>query len=344
MERMSSVAARGLSIAAMGRVLRPWRPRGRLSESASIAAISFICYVFAQFLHGAVSTAFWVVGVGACGWAWLLARALFDPAEQEAGWARIVALVVAATGAFSVLTPAGGRIAVVADNMYALSGSGALLLTFVEPFHGYRRDLPSGEKRFRLIFIVVYGALVAVSVLGLRTVGEGPDEVLRDRLVKGACAMVGLAATLAAVWFRRTRPLARRALPPARRMATANDMRLAERLGRLLSEEAVDRRPDLKIGDVAARLGEPEHRVSQAISAALGFANFNRWINHHRILRAKRLLADPAERRSILQIAFDCGFGSLGPFNRAFRDEVGTTPRAYRSDLRANHGEDAPQD
>ncbi len=61
----------------------------------------------------------------------------------------------------------------------------------------------------------------------------------------------------------------------------------------------------------------------------LGFENFNRMINHHRIEQAKRLLIDP-DRRSILEIAFDCGFGSVGPFNRAFKAETGTTPRAYR--------------
>ncbi len=98
----------------------------------------------------------------------------------------------------------------------------------------------------------------------------------------------------------------------------------------LLQADAIDSEPDLRIGDVAARLGEPEYRVSQCISAALGFANFNRLINHHRVERAKARLADPTETGSILEIAFDCGFGSIGPFNRAFKDQVGSTPRAFR--------------
>lgn len=332
---MSSAATLGASAP------QTWRPRGRLQVYAVIAAASFVCYVLARFLQGHAAMVFSAIGVGACGWAWLVTRALFDSSEREAGWARIVALIVAGTGAFSVLAPEGGMISRVADNVYALSGSAALLLTFVEPFHGYRRDLPRPEKRFRLIFVGVYALLVAVSVLGLRAVGEGADEVLRDRLVKSACAGIGLAATLAAVWFRHRHPLATQAAAPPRRAATEDDLRLAARLERLLRDEDIDSRPDLKIGDIAARLGEPEYRVSQCISAALGFANFNRWINHHRIARAKRLLAQPDERRSILQIAFACGFASLGPFNRAFRDEVGTTPRDYRSSLRAI--EDAPR-
>jgi AraC-like DNA-binding protein len=321
---MTSATTSGASLTS----LRLWRPRGRLGVHTTIAAASFACYVLSRFTEGGVAKAFSVIGVGACGWAWLVARALFDPAPRDVRWPRVVALVVAVSGGLAVLAPTVGLVGRVADNIYALSGSAALLLTFVEPFQRYGRDLPSLEKRFRFAFVALYAVLVGVSVLGLRA----PDDGLRDDLVKAACAIAGLAAMLVAVWFRRRHPLA--APTTAKRAPTEDDARLAERLRRLLVDEAIDSRHELKIGDVAARLGEPEYRVSQCISAALGFANFNRWINHHRIARAKALLAQPDERRSILEIAFACGFASLGPFNRAFRDEVGTTPRAYRSTMR----------
>lgn len=331
---MSSAATFGSSITAVRRGFRPWRPRGRLQVHAAIATVSFVCYILARLIDGGAASIFLVIGVGACGWAWLAARALFDPAEQDARWPRIVALVVATSGAVSVLAPGSGLVGRIADNTYALSGSAALLLTFVEPFQRYTRDLPGPERRFRALFTGIYALLVAVSVLGLRAVGEGPDEALRDNLVKSACAFAGLSALVAAVWFRRRHPLARVAVAP-RRAPTTDDRRLAERLERLLHDEAIASQADLRIGDVAARLGEPEYRVSQCISAVLGFANFNRWINHHRIARAKDLLARSGPRRSILEIAFGCGFSSLGPFNRAFRDEVGMTPRAYRAAMRA---------
>jgi len=104
---------------------------------------------------------------------------------------------------------------------------------------------------------------------------------------------------------------------------------------RLIGDEPLDATPGLRIADVAARLGQPEYKVSQCISAALGFANFNRLINHHRIERAKRVLADPDHDRPILDVAFDCGFGSVGPFNRAFKDQLGLTPRAFRTASRS---------
>lgn len=320
---MTLATTSGASIAG----LALWRPRGRLQVVTAIAAVSFVCYALSHFLEGRVATALSVVGLGACGWAWLVARALFDPAERDARWAWVVALVVAISAGLAVLAPAGTLVGRVAGNVYALSGSAALLLTFVEPFQRYAPDLPTIEKRFRFGFVALYAVLVGASVLGLRaSAGAAQDD-----LVKSVCAVIGLAAVLSAVWFRIRHPLATKT---ARRAPTDDDARLAERLKRLLADEAIDTRPELKIADVAARLGEPEYRVSQSISAALGFSNFNRWINHHRIARAKALLASPDERRSILEIAFDCGFASLGPFNRAFKDEVGATPRAYRSATR----------
>ena len=69
--------------------------------------------------------------------------------------------------------------------------------------------------------------------------------------------------------------------------------------------------------------------------AALGFRNFNQMANRFRIEEAKRRLADPALRRlPILTIAYDCGFGSVGPFNRAFKAETGLTPLEFRGRFR----------
>ena len=54
-------------------------------------------------------------------------------------------------------------------------------------------------------------------------------------------------------------------------------------------------------------------------------------MNGHRIEAAKRRLADPAEARTtVAAIAFELGYGSLGPFNRAFRAATGATPTEWR--------------
>lgn len=313
------------------RAWRPWPAPGRLPAYAALCAVSFLCYIAGRLSGGAAEIPFLMVGLGACGWAWLLTRALFDAAPHDAWWPRIVAGVVAVMGALSVVAPGDGGLWRFVDNAYALCGSAALLLTFIEPLHGRWTDMPRSEKRFRAAFLALYAALVAVSVLGFQAASADSGEAWRNDLIRSGCALVGLIGGLAAIWFRLRHPLTRPDRSPTRRAPTARDTQLAERLVRLLRDEGLDAEPDLRIADVAARLGQPEYKVSQCISAALGFANFNRLINHHRIERAKGLLADPHRDRSILDVAFDCGFGSVGPFNRAFKGEVGLTPRAYRA-------------
>lgn len=288
-------------------------------------AVSFLAYVFGHLApDGSFAMGLRMIGASACGWAWLIARALFDPATRDAWWPRIVVFIVSVAGALATLPlPEGGPAVEVAGNVYALSGSAVLLLTFVEPFHRWRRDLPMAEKQFRCVFTAIYALLVAASILA----PEGSaEDARRLDLLNTACAVVGLIAGGLAIGFRRRRPLV--SPVAARRSATPEDRVLADRILRLLDEETLYAEPNLKVADVAARLGRPEYRVSQAITLGLGFDNFNRLINHHRIERAKRLLGDP--KRQVLQVAFDCGFGSLGPFNRAFKAETGTTPRAWR--------------
>ena len=77
--------------------------------------------------------------------------------------------------------------------------------------------------------------------------------------------------------------------------------------------------------------GAPEHRLRRLINGQLGYRNFAAFINAHRIEEAKRLFADPGEaRKTVSSIAFDLGFGSLGPFNRAFREVTGLSPTEWR--------------
>ncbi len=320
------------SLPVVSRASSPRRAPSRIEAYAALCAVSFVCYIAGRLTDGAAGILYSLVGVGACGWAWLLTRALFDPAPRDVWWPRIVATVIAVAGALTVLLPADGGLSRFAGNVYGLSGSAALLLTFVEPLQARRGDMSPLEKRFRIAFLAIYAVLVVVAVLGLRASSPIPAEVWRTDLIRIACAVVGLVGASVAVWYRLRHPLFEAdGARSARRTPTDEDRRLADQLLGLLRDEAIDVRPDLRIGDVAARLGQPEYKVSQCISTVLGFPNFNRLINHQRIERAKRLLADSDQGRSILEVAFECGFGSVGPFNRAFRELVGVTPRDFRA-------------
>lgn len=102
-----------------------------------------------------------------------------------------------------------------------------------------------------------------------------------------------------------------------------------DRLLQLMTDDALYREPALTIGQVAKRSGYPEYLVSAVINRRLG-GNFWEYINRHRVEAARICLADSQDSRTILDIAYDCGFTSKSTFNAAFKRQIGQTPSAYR--------------
>jgi AraC-like DNA-binding protein len=103
------------------------------------------------------------------------------------------------------------------------------------------------------------------------------------------------------------------------------------RVNALMDAGEIWRREGLTIGTLAQELRMPEHRLRRLINDQLGYRNFAAFVNARRVEAAKRLLSSPEEaRKTIASIAFDLGFGSLGPFNRAFKEVTGQTPTEWR--------------
>lgn len=89
--------------------------------------------------------------------------------------------------------------------------------------------------------------------------------------------------------------------------------------------------PGLTIAKLASRLKIPEHRLRHLINQHMGYRNFADFLNHHRIQAAKSRLSDVNDRNTpVLTVAMDMGYGSLGPFNRAFKERTGLTPTEFR--------------
>lgn len=101
------------------------------------------------------------------------------------------------------------------------------------------------------------------------------------------------------------------------------------RLAQLMSAQALYREPALGIAQVARRSGYPEYLVSAVINRRLG-GNFWEYVNRYRVEAVRARLADAADRRSILEIAYEAGFTSKSTFNSAFKRLVGRTPSDYR--------------
>jgi AraC-like DNA-binding protein len=84
---------------------------------------------------------------------------------------------------------------------------------------------------------------------------------------------------------------------------------------------------DLRLGEVADRLGLSSGYLSSIISECLG-ATFKEYLAATRVRRAMALLAGTAD--TVTEIAFASGFGSFSAFERVFSKLCGMTPREYR--------------
>lgn len=96
-------------------------------------------------------------------------------------------------------------------------------------------------------------------------------------------------------------------------------------------KEDIWREEGLTIRKLAETLDAPEHRLRKVINQGLGYRNFAAFVNEHRIGAACEVLADPVKADiPVITIAYEVGYASLGPFNRAFKDIVGESPTEYR--------------
>jgi AraC-like DNA-binding protein len=227
----------------------------------------------------------------------------------------------------------------VLGDLLTLASSAVLVLAVVEPLRGWS-TAPASERQLRIAFVVVYGTCLTVGTVSGAWAGVDPGWAPVHRLVVLCCTIAIVLVTHGALMLRRRRPwttpiaAATDAAAPdtasPRAGPTTEDLAVASAIRRVLEQRALYREPELKVASVAAAVGSAEHKVSRAITHGLGERNFNQWVNRYRIDHACRLLAS-GDARSVLEIALDSGFASLGPFNRAFKALTGTTPTAWRA-------------
>jgi AraC-like DNA-binding protein len=119
--------------------------------------------------------------------------------------------------------------------------------------------------------------------------------------------------------------------PPAALQPTEQDVTLLDALRKLMDQDKAYRGEGLSIASLSQSLGVPEYRLRRLINRQLGHRNFSTFVNGYRLAEAVAALADPSQADvPILTIALDAGFGSIGPFNRAFKAHTGLTPTEYR--------------
>lgn len=264
---------------------------------------------------------------------WLFVLAIFDDWKISALTLSPATLLVVSGLAMQAVSPPLSDQIWVARNTF--SGALALHAGFVIA-RGWRGDLLEDRRQFRgvvlglaCLFVVMevgFGFLYRIAHDErwlLFTVGRPYGGMIVCLLTLSLAAL--LLQPRSAVFG----PSRRAEAVPDTRVEAA-DRALLENLNRLMVAEGW-RREGLAIGDLARELDTPEHRLRRLINQRLGYRNFADFVNSFRIEAAKRRLADPGEARTtVAAIAFELGYGSLGPFNRAFRAATGATPTEWR--------------
>jgi AraC-like DNA-binding protein len=201
-------------------------------------------------------------------------------------------------------------------------------------WRGREGDLIESRRRLRFWLIVTVGLYVLTIGIAEPLVyrGGAPRAILS--LIAGSIVFTTLGLCGAMFVSRRSDLFGPEPSRTGHRPepAPVGDDPLAQRLLSHMEHERAYRDETLTIAALAARLGEQEYRLRRTINQALGHRNFAQFLNSWRLVEVKTALADPAQREvPILTIALDAGFGSLGPFNRAFREGEAMTPSEYRA-------------
>lgn len=104
---------------------------------------------------------------------------------------------------------------------------------------------------------------------------------------------------------------------------------LKDRLVAAMGERRAYAQEGLGLAQLAEQLEATPAQLREAINQQLGYRNFNDFLHHYRVDEAaQRLLLQDLP---VLSIALDVGYGSIGPFNRAFKQIKGATPSEWRA-------------
>ena len=262
---------------------------------------------------------------------WWFATALFDDDFRWRWWRWLPFAALA--GLFTLRRVSPGGWAASIDIAHQLLVLGLIAHVFWLALAHRKDDLIEKRRSFRLAFVVLAGFTgVVIAVVEIALAG---GEALQPLTLVHAFALFSLSLGLTAwalpaiEFLGPTRP-GGLAADPSVDQAAPEDRADLLRLSALMDAGAF-RRDALTIGALARQLNVPEYRLRRLINGALGYRNFNAFLNTCRLREAREILSDPEQaRRQITDIALDLGYGSVGPFNRAFKAETGATPTQFR--------------
>lgn len=97
----------------------------------------------------------------------------------------------------------------------------------------------------------------------------------------------------------------------------------------LMDEEEIFLNSELKISDVAARLGTNSRYISDCIKHSHG-CSFTQFVNSYRVEHAKRLMREQPDIK-ISVLCYDSGFTNETSFYRTFKSLTGMSPNEWKN-------------
>ncbi len=269
---------------------------------------------------------------------WIFARALFDDEFKLRGWHGAVWCLLAGAALVRcfVRGPSSGPMANWIGAGIEAATIGFAVMALAQSLSTWRADLVEKRRRLRMFIVAAGTAYTLVSTIA-RLAGHpgSATDIGRaaDALVLAAIVTI-IAWHLLRAGSSELFPVGSARIDAAVAVAVASDAaddRHIAEIERLMTVELIYQQQHLTIAAFAQQLGLPEYRLRRLINQRLGHRNFNSFVNRYRLDEAKRMLLDPAcSDMAVLSIAMDCGFQSLGPFNRAFKANTGMTPTEFR--------------
>lgn len=332
--------ARGMAIGAFAATGLALAASRKLAPMRWIGTVFFVCAI-AHVLDGwsgdrHPSKLIWALSVTGTGVFWLFAIGLFEDAPVPRPWRWLPILTAFGFWLAAVVSPPA--VCVWIWKAFSIFSAALVVHVLMVAWRGWRDDLVDQRRRLRAPLAAAAAGYVLIQAacdLGWPAAVRALDASLVQAFL---LAGLGLGAGLALL---RVEPLLvelptstgqpQSAAPGESLSLSPADRLVLARLERAMTQDEVWRGEDLSIGALAALVGAPEHRLRKLINGMLGHRNFADYVNSRRIAAAKIALADPElALKSVSAIAYELGFASLGPFNRAFRAETGATPSAWR--------------
>jgi AraC-like DNA-binding protein len=331
---LRGLAAGAMVVTAMGLWLSDAPRNARVAALLFCLSITGYVLINAAPLHTARGVGPFLVNMGAytvTAFVWLFVLVLFED-RKVSPLTLAPAAVMAALGAYGLMGECnrGHWVWTVRDiGSVLLAGHGLYVIV-----RGWRGDLVEARRALRGPFLAVSAGFALLQSLldGVERFGIHPPW----GGFGNACIMTVLCLTGAYIFLQAKGTLfgaPKAASPPDPSLGEADQQTLT-RLALFMEHDEGWRRESLTFGDVAKAVAVPDHRLRRLINDHMGHRNFQAFVNAYRIEAAKQALAAPEQARTtIAAVAFDLGFGSLGPFNRAFREATGQSPREWRRQL-----------